>query len=79
MLSCRLSRIAGLLVGMMLVAAAFAASVMLGTTEIAPPTFAQALMHYDPSRVAHIIIVTERLPRAVIAALVGASLAIAGA
>ncbi|WP_069384183.1 FecCD family ABC transporter permease [Halomonas caseinilytica] len=79
MLSCRLSRITGLLVGMMLVAAAFAASVMLGTTEIAPPTFAQALMHYDPSRVAHIIIVTERLPRAVIAALVGASLAIAGA
>ncbi len=79
MLSGRLSRVAGLLLGMALVAAAFAASVMLGTTEIAPPTFAQALVHYDPVRVAHIIIRTERLPRAVIAALVGASLAIAGA
>lgn len=79
MLSGRLSRIAGLLLGLALVATAFAASVMLGTTEIAPPTFPQALVHYDPSRVAHIIIRTERLPRAVIAALVGASLAIAGA
>ncbi|RTR00822.1 FecCD family ABC transporter permease [Halomonas nitroreducens] len=79
MLNHRVSRVAGLLLGLALVAAAFVASVMLGTTEIAPPTFAQALMHYDPSRVAHIIIHTERLPRAVIAALVGASLAIAGA
>lgn len=79
MLSGRLSRVVGLLLGMLLVAGAFVASVMLGTTEIAPPTFAQALVHYDPARVAHIIIRTERLPRAVIAALVGASLAIAGA
>lgn len=79
MLNGRVSRAAGLLLGLVLVAAAFAASVMLGTTEIAPSTFAQALLHYDPSRVAHIIIVTERLPRAVIAALVGASLAISGA
>ncbi|SDL79371.1 iron complex transport system permease protein [Modicisalibacter muralis] len=79
MLSGRLARVLGLLLGAMLVAAAFVASVMLGTTDIAPPTFAQALLHYDPARVAHIIIRTERLPRAVIAALVGASLAIAGA
>ncbi|MCH4561732.1 iron ABC transporter permease [Halomonas sp. EGI 63088] len=79
MLSCRLSRIAGLLLGLALVATAFVASVMLGTTDIALPTFPQALVHYDPTRVAHIIIRTERLPRAVIAALVGASLAIAGA
>ncbi|WP_280569853.1 iron ABC transporter permease [Chromohalobacter sp. 296-RDG] len=79
MLNHRASRIAGLLLGLALVSASFAASVMLGTTDIAPSTFIQALMHYDPTRVAHIIIVTERLPRAVIAALVGASLAIAGA
>ncbi|MBB3230981.1 FecCD family ABC transporter permease [Halomonas stenophila] len=79
MLNGRVSRVAGLLLGMALVATAFATSVMLGTTEIAPPTFTQALLHYDPARVAHIIIRTERLPRAVIAALVGASLAIAGA
>lgn len=79
MLNHRASRIAGLLLGLVLVATAFAASIMLGTTDIAPPTFVQALVQYDPARVAHIIIVTERLPRAVIAALVGASLAIAGA
>lgn len=78
MLSRRFSRGLGLLLGLMLVAAAFMASVMLGTTEIAWPTFFEALIHYDPSRVAHIILFTERLPRAVIATLVGASLAIAG-
>ncbi|WP_168016060.1 FecCD family ABC transporter permease [Halomonas salinarum] len=79
MLSRRFSRSAGLLLGLAIVAAAFAASVMLGSTEIAPLTFVKALLHYDPSQVAHIIILKERLPRAVIAALVGASLAIAGA
>lgn len=79
MLTGLLARVLGLLLGMVLVAAAFVASVMLGTTDIALPTFIDALIHYDPARVAHIIIVTERLPRAVIAALVGASLAIAGA
>ncbi|WP_136253494.1 FecCD family ABC transporter permease [Onishia niordana] len=79
MLSHRFSRSAGLLLGLAVVAAAFAASMMLGNTDIAPLTFVQALLHYDPSQVAHIIILRERLPRAVIAALVGASLAIAGA
>lgn len=79
MLSGRLAQGLGLLLGMALVAAAFVASVMLGTTDIALTTFIDALLHYDPARVAHIIILTERLPRAVIAALVGASLAIAGA
>lgn len=79
MLNHRLSRIAGLLLGLALVVTAFVASVMLGTTEIALPTFLEALLHYDPSRVAHIILFKERLPRAIIATLVGASLAIAGA
>ncbi|UQG55285.1 iron ABC transporter permease [Marinobacter sp. M3C] len=79
MLIGRFYRGLGLLLGLILVAAAFVASVILGTTEIAWPTFFEALTHYDPSRVAHIILFTERLPRAVIATLVGASLAIAGA
>ncbi|GHB15279.1 FecCD family ABC transporter permease [Modicisalibacter luteus] len=79
MLSSRLSRCLGLFLSMALVAVAFMASVMLGTTDIALPTFIDALIHYDPARVAHIIVLTERLPRAVIAVLVGASLAIAGA
>lgn len=79
MLNARRSRLAGLLLGLVMVAASFAASLTLGATEIPAPTFVQALMHYDPTRVAHLIIRTERLPRAVVAALVGASLAIAGA
>lgn len=58
---------------------AFMMSIMSGTTEIPWPTLWAALLHYDPSQVPHIILYTERLPRAVIAALVGASLAIAGA
>ncbi|MEQ7869834.1 iron ABC transporter permease [Chromohalobacter salexigens] len=79
MLTRRTKRLAGLLAGLVLMATTFAASVMLGTTELPPSTFIATLLHYDPSRVAHIIIVKERLPRAVIAVLVGASLAIAGA
>ena len=69
----------GLIVGAVLTFGAFFASVMLGTTEIALPTLLDALTHYDAANVSHIILLTERLPRAVIAALVGASLAIAGA
>ena len=79
MLTGRLAKATGLLMGLLLVLGAFFASVALGTTDIALRSFYQALIHYDPSQVAHIIILTERLPRAVIAALVGASLAIAGA
>lgn len=79
MLTGRLAKATGLLMGLLLVLGAFFASVALGTTDIALRSFYQALTHYDPTQVAHIIILTERLPRAVIAALVGASLAIAGA
>ncbi|GEK49513.1 FecCD family ABC transporter permease [Vreelandella venusta] len=68
-----------LVIGIALTFGAFSASVMLGTTEIALPTLFDALTHYDAANVSHIILLTERLPRAVIAALVGASLAIAGA
>lgn len=69
----------GLVIGAVLTFGAFFASVMLGTTEIALSALFDSLTHYDPANVSHIILFTERLPRAVIAALVGASLAIAGA
>lgn len=69
----------GLIVGAVLTFGAFFASVMLGTTEIALSALFESLTHYDPANVSHIILLAERLPRAVIAALVGASLAIAGA
>ncbi|AZM96939.1 FecCD family ABC transporter permease [Vreelandella venusta] len=69
----------GLIAGAVLTFGAFFASVMLGTTEIALSALFESLTHYDPANVSHIILLAERLPRAVIAALVGASLAIAGA
>lgn len=69
----------GLLFGAMAALSAFVASVMLGSTDIAWSALWTALNHYDPTKVAHLILFTERFPRAVIATLVGASLAIAGA
>ncbi|MFI0471993.1 FecCD family ABC transporter permease [Halomonas sp. HMF6819] len=79
MLSHTSSRALGLLVGALALLAAFLASVMLGTTPIALSALPQALFHYDPGRVDQIILLTERIPRACVAALVGASLAVAGA
>ncbi len=69
----------GLLAGALVALGAFLASVMLGTTDIAWSSLWAALSHHDPTSIEHIILLTERLPRAVIATLVGASLAIAGA
>lgn len=72
------TRSAGLVLGILLWLAAFAASVTLGTTDITLGDVWQALIAYDGGRIDHIIIVSERLPRAVIATLTGSSLAIAG-
>lgn len=79
MLSSGAAKSAGLLLGVLAALAAFFASVMLGTTDIPLSSLFAALHHYDPTKIDHIILFAERLPRAVIAALVGASLAIAGA
>ncbi|WP_339935631.1 iron ABC transporter permease, partial [Vreelandella glaciei] len=79
MLNSAAAKTLGLLLGALVALGAFFASVMLGTTEIALSSLFSSLTHYDPTNVAHIILLTERLPRAVVAALVGASLAIAGA
>ena len=79
MLNSASAKMAGLLLGGLAALGAFLASIMLGTTDIAWSSLLSAFNHYDPSKIAHIILLTERLPRALIAALVGASLAIAGA
>ncbi|ATH76306.1 iron-siderophore ABC transporter permease [Vreelandella venusta] len=79
MLNSGIAKSMGLLAGALAMLVAFMMSIMSGTTEIPWPTLWAALLHYDPGQVPHIILYTERLPRAVIAALVGASLAIAGA
>ncbi|WNL39872.1 iron ABC transporter permease [Halomonas sp. PAMB 3264] len=79
MLSRTSSRALGLLAGALALLAAFMTSVMLGTTPIALSALPRALLHHDPARVDQIILLTERIPRACVAALVGASLAVAGA
>ncbi len=69
----------GLLAGAAMTLLAFIGSVMLGTTPLEWSALWRMLTAYDPANVAHIILYTERLPRAVVPALVGASLAVAGA
>lgn len=72
-------RLLGLLAALLLLLLAFVASIALGTTSIAPLKTLQALIRYDPTDSDQIIIVTTRLPRAMFALTVGASLAMAGA
>ncbi|SDJ31327.1 FecCD family ABC transporter permease [Billgrantia gudaonensis] len=79
MLKVPTARIVGLLLGVALAVAAAFASLVFGATEIAPTTLMDAVFRPDPESVEHLILRTERLPRAAIAALVGASLAVAGA
>jgi iron complex transport system permease protein len=79
MLDSHLAKSLGLLFGVMVTWSAFLTSTLSGTSDIAWHALWSTLHHYDPGNVAHIILITERLPRAIIAALVGASLAIAGA
>ncbi|HEY1016435.1 MAG TPA: iron ABC transporter permease [Herpetosiphonaceae bacterium] len=58
--------------------AAIIASVALGAADIAPATVWQAVSAFDPGSPNHLIIRTLRLPRALVAGLVGAALAVAG-
>jgi iron complex transport system permease protein len=53
-------------------------SVLLGAADIAPGTVWQAIFQFDGST-EHLIIRTVRLPRAILAVVVGAALAVAGA
>lgn len=53
-------------------------SILLGAADIAPRTVWQAIFHFDGST-EHLIIRTVRLPRAILAVVVGAALAVAGA
>ncbi|MFD1957406.1 FecCD family ABC transporter permease [Paenibacillus thailandensis] len=69
----------GLTSGLLLMAAAFMASVSFGQTPMELKTVWNAFFAYDESVTEHVIITTSRLSRALIAAVIGASLAIAGA
>ncbi|GKW20473.1 siderophore ABC transporter permease [Pectobacterium araliae] len=66
-------------VGVVLLLLSIAASLMLGQTTISFSAVFNALFHYDPQQIDHILVLTTRLSRTVIAIVVGASLAVAGA
>lgn len=69
--------LAGLVVGVGLLLLAMLASILFGAAEIGPGTVWAALVAFDDST-DHLIIRTLRVPRALVAAAVGAALAVAG-
>ncbi|MGF1518487.1 MAG: FecCD family ABC transporter permease [Nodosilinea sp.] len=68
----------GLGLGTLLLLACLLVSVLLGAADIDPGTVGQAIFQFDGST-EHLIIRTVRLPRAILAVVVGAALAVAGA
>ncbi|WP_440116610.1 FecCD family ABC transporter permease [Paenibacillus sp. QZ-Y1] len=73
--SAKIYGLAGLFILLLL---ACLASMILGRTHITFQMAWDALQFYDESSVEHVVLLTERLPRTIIAAVVGASLAVAG-
>lgn len=69
----------GLTLGILLFVIAFTSSILFGQTPIGLGTAVDAFLNYDENSTEHIIITTTRLSRAFIAAVIGGSLAIAGA
>ncbi|WP_341416727.1 iron ABC transporter permease [Paenibacillus filicis] len=63
---------AGILAGLLI-------SVTTGAASISPTTVKEAFLHYDRTSVQHYTVMSVRLPRAVIAVLIGAGLAVSGA
>jgi len=67
------------LLGLAAFALVFACHVSVGARTIPLPVVAEALLSYDASVFEHVVIVDLRLPRALLAAMVGAALAVSGA
>ncbi len=72
-------RLLGSGIGLCILLISFLSSIVFGQTRIPIQTAVEAFAHYDASSTEHIIITTTRLSRAVIACVIGAGLAIAGA
>lgn len=68
----------GIIIGIFLVGLSIVSSIIFGLTEISLQMVIDSYFHFDGSN-EHIIIQDTRIPRAFIAAAVGASLAISGA
>jgi iron complex transport system permease protein len=74
-----LSKSVGIGIGCVLFFISLFASIVLGQTEISVKAAIDSFVQYDESSNEHIIVQTTRVPRALVAASIGASLAIAGA
>jgi iron complex transport system permease protein len=72
------AKIYGLVGLFILMVVAATASMILGRTPITFHMLWDAYHSYDETSVGHVVLLTERLPRTIIAAVVGASLAVAG-
>lgn len=68
----------GLVAGLVALLGCLLVSLLLGAADISPGTVWQALVHFDGST-EHLIIRTVRLPRAILAVVVGGALGVAGA
>ncbi|WP_414896711.1 FecCD family ABC transporter permease [Rhodovulum sp. YEN HP10] len=62
-----------------LLAAVTLASLFFGPRQIAPDVTLEALLRFDPAEGAHLLVRDQRLPRALLALVVGAALGAAGA
>lgn len=69
----------GLIIGVVVLFISFLLSIKMGLTQIDFKTVFNSFFSYNSELTNHIIIRSSRLPRAIIASLVGSSLAIAGA
>lgn len=78
LLHTRTHKITGLLIGLFVFAAGIVCSVVFGVADIGWHTIVRSYTHFDGSQ-DQLIIRTTRMPRALIAAMAGASLAVAGA
>jgi iron complex transport system permease protein len=68
----------GLVLGSVFLGLCLMGSILLGAADIAPDTVFRSIFQFDGST-EHLIIRTVRLPRAILALVVGAALAVAGA
>lgn len=71
--------VVGLNLSLVILGMVMMSSIAFGAADIDPPTVLDALFNFDPESTNHLIIRTLRVPRAAVAVLVGASLAVAGA
>lgn len=78
LLRSRPQKIAGLLIGIIVLIVGIVCSIAFGVTNIKWSTLMESFTSYDASSQQHLIVRTTRVPRALIAAIAGAALAVAG-